>query len=78
MGPEQYRQHHWSKNFSANQDIALIGVIGAQPEDVQQLDGIQISEETTEGMGDILCLFIRWIHRRFRTAGKIWVNWMHC
>jgi hypothetical protein len=42
-----------SKNFSANQDIALIGVIGAQPEDVQQLDGIQISEETTEGMGDI-------------------------
>lgn len=42
-----------SKNFSANQDIALIGVIGAQPEDVQQLDGIQISAETTEGMGDI-------------------------
>lgn len=42
-----------SKNFSANQDIALIGVIGAQPEDVQQLDGIQISEETTKGMGDI-------------------------
>lgn len=42
-----------SKNFSANQNIALIGVIGAQPEDVQQLDGIQISEETTEGMGDI-------------------------
>ena len=42
-----------SKNFSANQDIALIGVIGAQPEDVQQLDGIQISKETTEGMGDI-------------------------
>ena len=33
-----------SKNFSANQDIALIGVIGAQPEDVQQLDGIQSSE----------------------------------
>ena len=42
-----------SKNFSANQYIALIGVIGAQPEDVQQLDGIQISEETTKGMGDI-------------------------
>ena len=42
-----------SKNFSANQNIALIGVIGAQPEDVQQLDGIQISAETTEGMGDI-------------------------
>ena len=42
-----------SKNFSANQDIALIGVIGAQPEDVQQLDGIQISADTTEGMGDI-------------------------
>lgn len=42
-----------SKNFSANQNIALIGVIGAQPEDVQQLDGIQISADTTEGMGDI-------------------------
>ena len=41
-----------SKNFSANQDIALIGVIGAQPEDVQQLDGIQISADTTEGMGE--------------------------
>ena len=42
-----------SKNFSENQNIALIGVIGAQPEDVQQLDGIQISADTTEGMGDI-------------------------
>ena len=42
-----------SKNFSANQNIALIGVIGAQPEDVQQLDGIQISADTTEGMGEI-------------------------
>ena len=42
-----------SKNFSANQNIALIGAIGARPEDVQQLDGMQISADTTEGMGDI-------------------------
>ena len=42
-----------SKNFSAKPGHCTDRSIGAQPEDVQQLDGIQISEETTEGMGDI-------------------------
>ena len=42
-----------SKNFSANQNIALIGVMGAQQEEIQQLDGMLISADDTEGMGDI-------------------------
>ena len=68
-----------SKNFSANQDIALIGVIGAQPEETcNSLTGYRFLRKLPKAWVIFLCLFIRWMHRRFRTAGKIWVNWMHC
>ncbi len=42
-----------TKNFSSNQNTALIGLMGAQQEDVQALDGMQISADDSEGMDDI-------------------------
>lgn len=42
-----------TKDFSSNQNLALVGLIGAQEDDAQALDGIQIHADDTESMEDM-------------------------
>ena len=42
-----------TKDFSSNQNIALIGLLGTGQEDVNKLDGMQIHSEDADSIGDV-------------------------